>query len=44
MTVSMSQKLFEALDKIGKLIRKINKPFGGSTYIFTFYQLPPVYY
>ena len=40
----MSKKLFEALDKIGKLIRKINKPFGGIQLIFLgdFYQLPPV--
>tara|TARA_B000000532_G_scaffold243853_1_gene241210 strand:- start:2451 stop:4097 length:1647 start_codon:yes stop_codon:yes gene_type:complete len=40
----MSKKLFEALDKIGRTIRKINKPFGGIQLIFLgdFYQLPPV--
>ena len=40
----MSKKLFEALDKIGRTIREINKPFGGIQLIFLgdFYQLPPV--
>lgn len=40
----MSKKLFEALDKIGRTIRKINKPFGGIQLIFLgdFYQLPPI--
>ena len=40
----MNKKLFESLDEIGKLIRKINKPFGDIQLIFLgdFYQLPPV--
>jgi ATP-dependent DNA helicase PIF1 len=40
----MSQKLFETLDMIGKVIRKSSKPFGGIQLIFSgdFYQLPPV--
>jgi ATP-dependent DNA helicase PIF1 len=40
----MNKKLFESLDKIGRTIRKINKPFGGIQLIFLgdFYQLPPV--
>jgi ATP-dependent DNA helicase PIF1 len=40
----MSQKLFELLDSIGKIIRKSSKPFGGIQLIFSgdFYQLPPV--
>lgn len=40
----MNKKFFEALDQIGRRIRKINKPFGGIQLIFLgdFYQLPPV--
>ena len=40
----MSQKLFELLDTIGKVIRRNQKPFGGIQIIFSgdFYQLPPV--
>jgi ATP-dependent DNA helicase PIF1 len=40
----MSQKLFELLDSIGKIVRKSSKPFGGIQLIFSgdFYQLPPV--
>jgi ATP-dependent DNA helicase PIF1 len=40
----MSQKLFEMLDAIGKIVRKNPKPFGGIQLIFSgdFYQLPPV--
>ena len=40
----MSQKLFELLDAIGKVVRKNNRPFGGLQLIFSgdFYQLPPV--
>lgn len=40
----MSQKLFELLDAIGKVVRKCSKPFGGIQLIFSgdFYQLPPV--
>lgn len=40
----MNKKFFESLDKIGRRIRKINKPFGGIQLIFLgdFYQLPPV--
>jgi ATP-dependent DNA helicase PIF1 len=40
----MSQKLFEALDTVGKAVRKNRKPFGGIQLIFSgdFYQLPPV--
>jgi len=40
----MSLKLFEILDKIGKIIRNNDKPFGGIQLIFSgdFYQLPPV--
>jgi len=37
-------KLFEKLDKIGKAIRKSNKPFGGIQLLLSgdFLQLPPV--
>jgi ATP-dependent DNA helicase PIF1 len=40
----MSKKIFEALDAIGKAVRKNTKPFGGIQVIFSgdFYQLPPV--
>jgi ATP-dependent DNA helicase PIF1 len=40
----MSQKLFELLDAIGKVVRKNDRPFGGLQLIFSgdFYQLPPV--
>ena len=41
----LSYKLFEMLNKIGKLVRGINQlPFGGIQVIFTgdFFQLPPV--
>lgn len=40
----MSQKLFELLDTIGKVLRRNQKPFGGIQIIFSgdFYQLPPV--
>jgi len=40
----MSQKLFELLDTIGKIVRCNQKPFGGIQVIFSgdFYQLPPV--
>ena len=40
----MSQKLFELLDTIGKVVRCNQKPFGGIQVIFSgdFYQLPPV--
>jgi ATP-dependent DNA helicase PIF1 len=40
----MSQKLFELLDTIGKIIRRNTRPFGGIQLIFSgdFYQLPPV--
>ena len=40
----MSLKLFEAMDAIGKSVRKDRRPFGGLQLIFSgdFYQLPPV--
>lgn len=40
----MSKKILEMLDKIGKTVRKCQKPFGGIQLIFSgdFYQLPPV--
>ena len=40
----LSLKLFETLDRIGKIIRNCQKPFGGIQLIFSgdFYQLPPV--
>jgi ATP-dependent DNA helicase PIF1 len=40
----MSQKLFELLDTVGKVVRRNQKPFGGIQIIFSgdFYQLPPV--
>ena len=40
----MSQKIFEMLDTIGKVVRRNQKPFGGIQIIFSgdFYQLPPV--
>jgi ATP-dependent DNA helicase PIF1 len=40
----MSQKVFEIIETIGRITKKINKPFGGIQIIFTgdFFQLPPV--
>jgi ATP-dependent DNA helicase PIF1 len=40
----MSKKFFEILDKVGRYIRRVNKPFGGIQLVFSgdFYQLPPV--
>ena len=40
----MSGRVFELLNKIGKEIRRNNKPFGGIQIIFSgdFFQLPPV--
>lgn len=40
----LSLKLFDALNSIGKVVRKKNKHFGGIQLIFSgdFYQLPPV--
>ena len=40
----LSLKLFDALNQIGKAIRRSSKPFGGIQVIFSgdFYQLPPV--
>ena len=40
----MSKKIFEILEYIGRVIKKIGKPFGGIQVVFTgdFYQLPPV--
>jgi ATP-dependent DNA helicase PIF1 len=40
----LSLKMFDALDYIGRSIRKNAKPFGGIQLIFSgdFYQLPPV--
>ena len=40
----MSLKMFEALDYIGKAIRRSVKPFGGIQLVFSgdFFQLPPV--
>lgn len=40
----LSLRLFELLDKIGRLIRSNKKPFGGIQVIFSgdFFQLPPV--
>ena len=40
----MSLKYFEMLDKIGRRIRNVDRPFGGIQLIFSgdFYQLPPV--
>jgi ATP-dependent DNA helicase PIF1 len=40
----LSDKLFETLDKIGKVVRGNARPFGGIQLIFSgdFYQLPPV--
>ena len=40
----MSKKFFEILDKAGRYIRRVNKPFGGIQLVFSgdFYQLPPV--
>ena len=40
----MSVKLFNLLNNMAKIIRKIDKPFGGIQVIFSgdFYQLPPI--
>jgi ATP-dependent DNA helicase PIF1 len=40
----MSVKLFEVLDKAGRYIRRVDKPFGGIQLVFSgdFYQLPPI--
>ena len=40
----MSKKIFELCEKLSRIIRKNEKPFGGMQVIFTgdFYQLPPV--
>ena len=40
----MTPSLVELLDKVGKLARKCDKPFGGLQVVFVgdFYQLPPV--
>jgi ATP-dependent DNA helicase PIF1 len=40
----MSKKIFEILDYIGRVIKKVPQPFGGIQVVFTgdFYQLPPV--
>ena len=40
----LSLKLFDLLDKIGRIVRKNPRPFGGIQVIFSgdFYQLPPV--
>lgn len=40
----MSKRMFELLNKIGQLIRKNKKPFGGIQVVFVgdFYQLPPI--
>jgi len=40
----MSQKMFEILDELGKIIRNSSAPFGGIQVVFTgdFFQLPPV--
>jgi ATP-dependent DNA helicase PIF1 len=41
----MSSKMFDLLDRIGRIMRKnVSKAFGGIQLIFTgdFFQLPPV--
>ena len=40
----MSKYIFELLDKLGKTLRRNNKPFGGIQVIFSgdFFQLPPI--
>lgn len=40
----MSHKMFDILDQIGRITRKISKPFGGIQLVFTgdFFQLPPI--
>ena len=40
----MSAKMFDVLNRIGKMIRRSDQPFGGIQIILTgdFYQLPPI--
>ncbi len=40
----LSQKLFEIIETIGRIIKKSSLPFGGIQVVFTgdFYQLPPI--
>lgn len=40
----MSVRIFELLDDIGRVVRGVNRPFGGIQLIFTgdFFQLPPI--
>ena len=40
----MSQKIFDLLDELGRILRRTALPFGGIQVIFTgdFFQLPPV--
>lgn len=40
----LSKKIFDTLDKIGRKVRRCNKPFGGIQVVFSgdFFQLPPV--
>lgn len=40
----MSQKIFEIIEQIARIIKKNNQPFGGMQVIFIgdFFQLPPV--
>ena len=40
----MTPELFEKLDKIGRIVRQVDKPFGGMQIVLVgdFYQLPPV--
>jgi ATP-dependent DNA helicase PIF1 len=40
----LSCKLFEIIEKIGRIVKKSSLPFGGIQVVFTgdFYQLPPI--